>query len=161
MHSNAKSQKILWIEDDYYHMKDLFRPLRKMGYDVIPAESSLKAHRLLQNWQNYCLIVLDLIIPYSDEEFSQSETKIAQNPDGSQITMDLDTDEDAAENGIALFSYMTQELKVNIPIMLLSIVRTQEIVEHLLNNGATKHLEKGALSPQDVKSAVMAIFGQE
>jgi DNA-binding response OmpR family regulator len=59
------NNSILWIEDDFYHVRGLVKPLEKDGYKITIARSVIEAKEHLINWQDFSAILLDLIIPYS------------------------------------------------------------------------------------------------
>ena len=143
------AQKILWIEDDYYHVKGLAKPLIKAGFKMVPARSYVEATLLLKEWRSFCLIILDLIIPYS--EFEATDSQLATSHEKNYSTEDIHS---LVQNGLAIFDYMTEDLKVNIPIVILSVVRTKEIIDPLVAKGATVNLEKLSLLPQEVMDIV-------
>ena len=68
--TSLAGRRILWVEDDYYHLKGLVRPLVKKGCEIVNAGSYVEAVGLLNDWRNFSLILLDLIIPYSDTGFT-------------------------------------------------------------------------------------------
>jgi CheY-like chemotaxis protein len=128
--------KILWIEDDYYHIKGLMKPMTKNGYEIVSASTYKKTLTLLANWQSYNIIVLDLIIPYSDTLEEQiQDSKLDFKP---------------WYWGVKLYKTMKNELKINLPIVVLSIVRTNSVIEELENEGIMYRLEKVGLLPKQV-----------
>lgn len=135
--------RILWVEDDYYHLKNLTLPLLKRGITVVPARTFLEAKERLRQWQEFSLVLLDLIIPYSDSEIL----------DPSQSNQG--TDRVLANNGIDLFRLMVEDLKVSIPIVLLTVVRTTAIVNSLMSHGAAKHVYKSGLIPDELDRIVV------
>lgn len=142
-----KQQKILWVEDDYYHVKGLVKPLEKIGFQVVPARSFVEAKSLLKNWSSFCIVLLDLIIPYSERELVNPNQK------------EDETNETVSENGLALFDYMVEELRINVPIVILSVIRTQQIMDSLMSKGAARTVEKSGLLPKDIKHVVLDVIG--
>lgn len=138
------SHNILWIEDDYYHVKGLIKPLINEGHKFIIAKSYIEATEYLTKWQDFSVIILDLIIPYSEKEIAY--------PDEQDFC-------DPAENGMKLFFYMKRDLKITIPIVILSVVKNQQKINELMASGAAKWLEKGFLLPNDVKSEIHELLG--
>jgi CheY-like chemotaxis protein len=129
-------RNILWIEDDYYHVSGLIQPLQEEGYKFKIARSYLEAKNYLVNWQEFSAIILDLIIPYSEEHLEDPGKGRGYDP---------------IENGIKLFSYLIEEINVTIPIIILSIVANKERINKLLEQGATMCLYKGFILPEDLK----------
>jgi CheY-like chemotaxis protein len=153
-YTNGK-KKILWVEDDYYHLKGLTRPLEKAGFEVIPARSVVEAKSLLGEWQSFQLIILDLIIPYSDTELATSDPEPHLNFKNGKLSENVSL---LVRNGLILFDYIVSDLKVNIPILILSIVQTNHIIKDLLNRGAARSVKKEGLIPKDVQNMVLDII---
>jgi CheY-like chemotaxis protein len=136
-------QRILWVEDDYYHLKGLVRSLVRKGCEIVNAGSYVEAIGLLSNWRDFSLILLDLIIPYSDTGLT---------PPGQVLAEEADTI--LAENGISLFNYIQNELKADIPVVLLTVVQTSKVIDDLMMKGARKRIYKSGLLPIDIEQAV-------
>src|SRR5512138_3706986 len=51
------SKRILWIEDDYYTIKGLVKPLENDGFCIDIAIDGIEAYKKLTSWQAYDLIV--------------------------------------------------------------------------------------------------------
>lgn len=142
-------KRILWVEDEYYHLRGLVKPLVDAGFEVVPARSRVEAEQLLEDWRSFGLILLDLIIPYSDLEPIESHPTVTSIRDvGSGNIHSLIT------NGFALFDYMTKELKVDIPIVVLSVVQAEDVRNMLLRGGAAAFVVKKGLIPRDVMRIV-------
>lgn len=144
--------RILWIEDEYFHIRGLFRLLEDMDYAIVPARSVVEAKEHLKKWGSFNLIVLDLILPHSDNIYD-----VAVKP---SITSKVfgNSDRDLAQNGINLFYYMIDDLGVDLPIIILSVVRTKKIVEKLMEKGAAITVEKAGLLPSDIKDIVLRVL---
>jgi len=142
-----KNKKILWIEDDYSHLKGLTRPLEKKGFEIIAAKSyDIAMSELANHKEDLSLILLDLIIPRSLTE--TSEPKSSEKEFQSKV----ETPEELVENGMKLLEYIKQEL--NIPVIVLSIVTNENIVDRIKNTGV-KRLQKFGLLPNRLEEAVL------
>ena len=95
---NMLNKKIFWLEDDHFHLKGLVRPLEDEGFTITPARSYKEAISIIDSDRNFDLVLLDLIIPYSEYllEDIQSKNKLEREDGISNI----------AENGIAFFNYL-------------------------------------------------------
>jgi len=151
----ASRGRILWVDDDYYHLCNLLRPLVKAGFEVVPARSYEEARAILDSdWRQFRLIVLDLILPLS-------ESRAVETPQEATDRGNAMADDEAlAENGIALFDYLTTSLGVTVPILLLSVVKTKPLLDRLMNKGAAARLEKHGLLPAEVKRTVLEVLGE-
>ena len=137
------NKKILWIEDDYYAIKGLLRPLELDGFVIEVATSALEGYTKSQNWREYDLMVVDLILPLSDD-----------NQDIPQVVRGWDNEE---YTGIGLAKWLKQEMKVQCPILMMSVVSSTSkynLQEYGLNN----ILSKKNLLPSRVKSEVYKIL---
>jgi CheY-like chemotaxis protein len=141
-------KKILWVEDDYYRLKYLLDPLKERGIEVIPARSYIEACSLIEN-SNFDLIILDLIIPYSENETEEPKDS---NPrrDGDEYTLDK-----LIRNGIRFFNHVIDDLEIDIPIIVLSIVKNKTILDELGNKKKIKKLDKIGRMPEDVERVVL------
>jgi len=149
-----KNKKILWVEDDYYHLRGLTRPLTNEGYEIIAAESFDQAVvELNKHKEDLCLILLDLIIPRSLT--NATEPKETEEEFWNRI----EKPQDLVEYGIGLFNYVKQELKLSIPIIVLSIVRQGDIIKGLEDEGA-KRISKFGLLPNKLKELVLEELSQ-
>ena len=143
-----EKKKILWVEDDYYHLKDLTRQLTKNGFEIISARSYEQAiDELNTHKEHLSLILLDLIIPNS------STKSVVPNMSEEEYEDTVEVPKDLVEYGIKLLKYMMQELQLTIPIIVLSIITTKEIINELENNGI-KRLHKLGLLPNKLKEIV-------
>lgn len=140
---------ILWIEDDYYHLRGLFRRIEKKGFLLIPARSYIEAKKILRDRKDFCLIVLDLIIPYSENSlnYPNKENEKAEETN-AQIT----------QNGIQILNYIVKDLKLNIPILILSIVRTRKILDKLTKIKNVKIIEKLGITPIVIERIVLDVL---
>ncbi len=136
--------KILWIEDDYYCISGLMRPLERAGLQIDIATSAVEAYEKAKGWKSYDLIVTDLILPTSDG--------VQGIPDEVQAW--------AREPycGIGLLKWLRLELRANCPILLLSVVNDPVSVYGLENLNLDGCLQKRGLLPSRVKEEVFQLI---
>jgi CheY-like chemotaxis protein len=138
-------KRILWIEDDYYDIQGLLRPLEKAGFRIDVARSAVDGFRKAVNWQAYDLIVVDLIMPLSDDTGPLPETVLFW---------------DAEEHvGLGLVKWLVLDLKVECPILLLSVVRDPISTYNLKDLDLAGSLLKRGLLPSEVKEEVCHVLG--
>ena len=144
-----KNNKILWIDDDYNHLSGLTKPLTKDGFEIIAAKSYNQAvTELEKHREDICLILLDLIIPRSFTD--TTEAKESEN----EFQNKIEKPQDFVENGMGLLNYIKQDLKLTIPVIVLSIVRNEEIIRRLESSGVKK-ISKFDLLPCKLKELVL------
>jgi CheY-like chemotaxis protein len=136
--------KILWIEDDYYHVKGLFRPLGKEGFTIVSATSANDAYRKVQAWREYDLIVVDIILPLRDQRANELLPEVKQWENEEYI-------------GIGLLKYMYYQLQIKVPIIVLSVASDNvgDILEQL---GVDEILLKRGLLPEQVQETVHEVL---
>jgi CheY-like chemotaxis protein len=132
--------RILWIEDDYYHLQGLVRGLLKEGFEVVTAYSGLESTEMLKEWQAYDLIIVDLILPTSETSESGSVAGL-----GAERFV-----------GMGLLKHMMQDLRVTIPVIVLSVVIDPDVWAEIESLGVKAILPKGGLLPPEVQQAVHA-----
>lgn len=100
-------QRILWIEDETYIFKGIMRPLKKDGFQIDTAGTAYEGYELAKHWEDYDLIVIDLIIPLNN---SNKPNEI--------------TDKWGKEkySGVSLIKSLRDDLQVGCPIVVLTIV---------------------------------------
>ena len=106
------NKKILWVDDDYYAIKGLFRPLELIDFRIVPAISALDGYRKAQNWQEYDIIVVDLIIPISQEQETAPE-----------IVKNWGDETENKHVGVGIVKWLVKTLNVTCPVVILSVVR--------------------------------------
>ena len=139
------NKRILWIEDDYYAIKGLVRPLEKAGFVVDAATSALDGFNRALHWEQYDLIVVDLILPISNE------TK--------PVPDKVSTWQKEEHVGVGILKWLLSELKVKCPVMLLSVVRNPAQTYKLDSLGLAAYLPKRGLLPTQVKAEVFRLLG--
>ena len=139
------NKRILWIEDDYYAIKGLVRPLEKAGFVVEAATSALDGFNRAQHWEQYDLIVVDLILPISNETKPVPDKVSAWQKE--------------EHVGVGILKWLLGELKVKCPVMLLSVVRNPAQTYKLDSLGLAAYLPKRGLLPTQVKAEVFRLLG--
>ena len=139
------NKKILWIEDDFYAIKGLVRPLTKLGYEIDVATSAMDGYKKAQHWQGYDMLVVDLIIPVCEHDISIPET--------------VQSWAQEKHVGIGLAKWLKSEQKVDRPILLLSVVRDPIARFGLAEYGLQHSLSKSGLVPTRVKDTVLSMLG--
>lgn len=135
--------KILWIEDDFYAIKGLLRPLELEGFTVDVATSALEGYLKASQWEEYDLIVIDLILPTSD--------------DNQEIPEIVKKWEDEEYSGLGLAKWLKNDLKANCPLLMMSVVGAS-LKRNLLENDLKNVLSKKNLLPSEVKTTIYKIL---
>jgi CheY-like chemotaxis protein len=141
------NKKILWIDDDYYSIGGLFRPLEREGYKIVPAVSALDGFREAQKWQEYDLIVVDLIIPTAQQQ--ESVPELVKNWEDEKANKHV---------GIGIVKWLLEILKVTCPVVILSVVRDPIKSYGLEKIGLAGCIQKGELLPSRLKDQVEQIL---
>lgn len=130
-------KKILWIDDDYYIIKDLVRPLMKAGIIFENATDYPSFHEKFHS-EKYDLFIVDLILPQQN------------------IDKKTDQEELFGYTGLKIAAEIAQK---NLPIVILSIVSDPEIRTNLNKLGSViKIIDKGSVLPSDFKKIILDIF---
>jgi len=103
-----KNSQILWVDDDIFEIEYLLYPLEKDGYKIEKIRYLPEAYKKLKINRNYDLIVLDLLMPPTDCYGEIPEWLVQEHPNGA--------------NGIKLLIQIREELKIQIPVLILSVV---------------------------------------
>jgi CheY-like chemotaxis protein len=135
--------KILWVDEDYYALKGIIRPLSSLEYEIMVAESFEEAKAILDKEGDFSLILLDLILPYA-LTYSKGEKINDDNLKPWKL-------------GEELFYYIRAEKHYTGPILLLTIVNQSNIAE-LMKVEQTYYIHKRGLLPQDLKNKVLSIL---
>lgn len=142
------TKRILWIDDDYYAIKGLFRPLEKAGYNVDVAVSAYEGFQKAQRWRGYDLIVVDLIIPISEEESVPDIVKDWGNEKNTYV-------------GIGLVKWLIQQVQATCPVIILSVIPDPITAYRLENLQLTGFIRKSGLLPTDLKNEIFKILEPE
>ena len=135
---------ILWIEDDYFAINGLIRPLEREGFMFDVATSAVEGFYKAQQWQAYDVILVDLILPLADNDEELPEKVRAWNNEPYV--------------GIGLLKWLKAELHVTCPVLMLSVVRDPIPKFHLENLKLVGYLPKRGLLPSQVKANVLKII---
>jgi DNA-binding NarL/FixJ family response regulator len=136
--------KILWVEDESYMIQGLFKPLLKMNINIVVAKCAIEAYHMSMDWKSYDMIIVDLIIPLRDDE------ELMPN-----IVKDWEIE---PYIGIGLAKWLSTELKVECPILLLSVIDNPIKSFELSKFGLKYYLSKSGLLPSRVKEEILSIL---
>jgi two-component system, OmpR family, alkaline phosphatase synthesis response regulator PhoP len=128
---------ILWVEDEAVQIGGLVRPLKNDKHNIIVALDKKDALQKLKN-NEPDLIILDLIIPAGID-----------NPQKRTIE---------PYEGM-LFLEEAKRISPNVPVIVLTIVSDQEVLDSVRKLGADKILRKGSYLPSDLRKEVYALLG--
>ena len=124
---------ILWIEDDADPLMGLVKPLKKDGHEIIVARDGGEAIKKIDNKEfEFDLILFDIIIPTG---------------------VDGDMGDDLFV-GMGLLEKLLIDRKIETPIIVLSVVRDQEMINRMYAMGVKKVLPKGAYLPSKLREDV-------
>jgi hypothetical protein len=141
------NKKMLWVEDDFYAIKGLIRPLEKAGFDITVTTSATDAYHSLLEGNELDVIFIDLIIPLTNDD--QKVMPIIQAWCEEKYV------------GIGLAKWVSTEMKVNCPIVLLSVIK-DPISQFDLGKFNLKYaLSKRGLLPSTVKNYTFEMLGMK
>ena len=124
---------ILWIEDDADLLMGLVRPLEKDGHEIIVAKDEQEALKKIKNKKSdFDLILFDIIIP-------------------TGVKGDL---RNIPFVGMELLDKLLVEMEIETPIIVLSVVRSPELIDKMYEMGAKKVLRKGAYLPSKLRDEI-------
>jgi len=133
------------VDDESYTIQGLFKPLRNMGIEVVEAKCAIEAFNLSKNWQSYDIIVIDLIIPLMDDD--EDLPDIVKNWDNEPYV------------GVGLVKWLISYLKVECPLLLISVIENPIKAFDLSKYGITHSLSKSGLLPSAVKNEILSLLG--
>lgn len=116
--SSGESQKILWVEDDTDVIGDVLYPIKRLGYKIDVIESLSEFTELKQRINEYCVVVLDLIFP------SNIQSGFVEY------------------SGLEALKLLRMEWRSKTPVIVLSVVKNEEILSALHELGISKILFK-------------------
>jgi CheY-like chemotaxis protein len=141
------NKNILWIEDESFMIKGLLRPMEKLGYAIDIAKTAQEGYEKAQNWKEYDILIVDLIIPLSHGE--------------NTLLEEVKSWEKEPYIGIGLAKWLADILKVTNPIILLSVVNNPIMTYDLGKFGLKHYISKSGLLPSRLQSDIMFILGSE
>jgi CheY-like chemotaxis protein len=139
-------RRILWIEDDYFAIRGLVNPLKKAGFQIDVATSAYEGYQKVKGRQKYDLIVVDLIMPLSNSE------------DTLPLLAEVRSWGDEDYPGIGLLKWLKLKLKVECPVLILSVIQNPISRYGLEDLGVSGTLLKRGLLPTRVKEVVFEIL---
>ena len=128
-------KRILWIEDDANTLMGLVRPLKKDGHEIVVATDEAKALKKIEN-NSFDLILFDIIIPTGVRGTSGNVPSV----------------------GMRLLEELLENRKIPTPIIVLSVVRNQNMINEMYKMGVKKVLPKGAYLPSKLKDEIYDIL---
>lgn len=130
---------ILFVEDEYDRIRNLVRPLEKEGYKIIPAKKDgTEAINILKE-KKIDLVILDIMLPPGDE--------IKDNMGGRRT-------------GLEVCRIIRKELQLDIPIIVLSVIRDGFVRDEIMALGANLYLEKPVL-PSILKDRIEELMSSK
>jgi CheY-like chemotaxis protein len=146
--AKKKTRQILWVDDDVHEIEYLLYPLQKEGYKIEKFDHLPEAYQALIGNKNYELIVLDLLMPPTDRFGEIPEWLDQEHPNGA--------------NGIKLLVHIRENLHIQIPVLILSVV-PDAIEEMNIGNkyDPLDFIHKSANQIQDAIVKIREILEQE
>jgi CheY-like chemotaxis protein len=138
-------KKILWIEDDYFHIQALFRQVERKGYSIEYALTALAGYELCKNTEEYHLIVVDVILPLA-------------NPDDRIDDIVAGWGKERYP-GIGLIKWLVYIRKPDCPVVILTVV--SELVGQLYELGTKAVISKASLGPSALLEQVSGLLRDE
>lgn len=133
-----EKKRILWIEDDADMLMGLVRPLERDGHEIIIAKNEREAlEKVNESESDFDLLLFDIIIP-------------------TGINGDVG---DVPFVGMRLLKKLLVKMKIKTPIIVLSVVREQGMINEMLEMGVKKVLPKGAFLPSKLRDEVYETLG--
>jgi CheY-like chemotaxis protein len=126
-----ETKTILWIEDDADALMGLVRPLERDGHEIIVAKDEQEALEKIERFE-FDLILFDIIIPTGMKESAENPPFV----------------------GMRLLKTLLADMKIETPIIVLSVVRDPDIIEAINGLGVKEILQKGAYLPSKLKEKV-------
>ena len=130
-------KRVLFVEDEKFFLEELQIALTE--YDITPAYSALKGMEFIQD-RNFDAVLLDIMMPPLED-------------------MDPESVDYGRTTGVEICRRI-RELKPEVPIVVLTVVRDPEILDKIEEAGASKILNKPASSSQ-VRSGLVEVLGEE
>ena len=125
--------KILWIDDDYFHIQSLLHQAEKRGYIVEYALNAADGYAKAKKWKDYKIMIVDIILPLHDHN--------------EQLTDTVKSWESEKYPGIGFLKWLLLDLRVKCPVIVLSVV--QDVLDNyeLQNLGVSEVIPKTGLGP--------------
>jgi CheY-like chemotaxis protein len=124
-----ETKKILWIEDDADLLRGLVRPLEKDGHKIIVAKDKKEALEMIGKY-DFDLILSSINIPAGVGEGGHPFV------------------------GMRLLKKLSIDMKIKTPIIVMSVVRDQGMINEMYEMGVKKVLPKGAYLPSKLREEI-------
>ena len=132
------TKNILWIEDDVDIIGGLIFPLTKKGYNVNIVKSKHEYLKINdETIRAFDLIVLDILLP---EGFKKKPTE--------------------RYTGFSVLEHIRQSRKLTTPVIILSVVRNDELLKEMKKLKISKIMSKPKL-PSELEEEVEKIIGEK
>ena len=132
-----EKKRILWIEDDADMLMGLVRPLERDGHEIVVAKNEREAlEKVNESESDFDLLLFDIIIP-TGIQGDMGEVPFV---------------------GMRLLEKLLVEMKIKTPIIVLSVVRDQEMINEMNSLGVKEVLPKGAYLPSKLKEKVYEVL---
>lgn len=142
MKGQCSGKRILWIDDDYQHLKDLVYPLERDGCRVEGVITLNGLKEKLARRHDYDAYIVDLLLPRGD---------------GKPMSLEPSP----ASNGMEAIATIRQHAGPHVPILVLSIVKEDVTIKRQLEDfGVPATLEKGVFLPSELKRRVLGAIGE-
>ena len=125
--------KIVWIEDDSHIIYSVVRPLEKAGYEIVTIRDLEEAERRINEVLGAAIVILDLICPSCTGE---------RYP------------------GLKFMRILRRDHDIKAPVIVLSVVSNQQVLDELKELGAMSVLRKPIL-PSHLADAVASCKGRQ
>jgi len=143
-------KRILWIEDDYYAIRGLVRPLEKLGFSIESAISVSEAVEKLMDWQKYDLIIADIILPLFNDNSKQIPEFI--------FDWKKNLDESSNYEGANLIKWAREKIGITTPFLVLSLISNPLSVLNLQNITNIYTVQKAGLLPSHFEAKVIEVL---
>jgi CheY-like chemotaxis protein len=130
-----EAKRILWVDDDADLLMGLIRPLEKDGHEIVVVKDEKEAlEKVKESESDFDLMLFDIIIP--------TGVKGAHG--------------DVPFVGMRLLRELLIKMKIETPVIVLSVVRDPKLINEMYKMGVKKVLPKGACLPSELKETVYA-----
>jgi CheY-like chemotaxis protein len=137
-------KQILWIEDDYYSINGLIRPLENQGFAFKVAASATESYKIVKANSSFDMYIVDMIMPMSNDE--------------NEIPLIVKNWDNEEHIGIGIAKWLLCDLGVKRPVLLMSVAGNPIMKAGLNKYKNCYYLSKKGLLPSKVKETVIQIF---
>lgn len=140
---SMKGKRMLWVEDDYFRLRGMVRPLQKRGLEVVSVENEREATELLDKKQHFDVFLIDILIPEGLEESQVESAVLKDHP------------------GLSLIEKIRCVYKLSTPILVLTVVQDARVLGRIRKIGVSNILLKGYFHPSELEHEVALSLGIE